>query len=41
MERDLWKKSRQNLLKGMADVRKVQAGVRSFAEAIDKALAEK
>ena len=38
--RDLWKKSLQNLNKGMADVRKVQAGDASFAEAIDKALAE-
>jgi len=38
--RDLWKKSLQNLTKGMADVRKVQAGDASFAEAIDKALAE-
>ena len=38
--RDLWKKSLQNLTKGMADVRKVQAADASFAEAIDKALAE-
>ena len=38
--RDLWKRSLQNLTKGMADVRKVQAADASFAEAIDKALAE-
>eukprot|EP01034_Spumella_vulgaris_P026867 gene26867-33515_t len=39
-QRDLWKKSLQALNKGLADVRKVQASDASFAEAIDKALAE-
>ena len=38
--RESWKKSLTALSKGMADVRKVQAGDASFVEAIDKSLAE-